>query len=60
MSQTHSVSQESLAFSTISPLFMDQFGRSLQFCNIEFEMEAISDGCRSENARYVYIFFNSE
>ncbi len=34
-----------LAFSTIYPLFMDQYGRSLQFCHIKIDKEAISDGC---------------
>ncbi len=47
MSQTHSRTKE-----TISPLFVDQFGRYLRFCHLEFDKEAISDGCRSENARY--------
>ena len=30
-----------LAFSTISPLFLDRFGRYLQFCQLEFDEEAI-------------------
>ncbi len=37
---------------TIYPLFVDRFGRSLRVCHIEFDKEAISDGCRSENAWY--------
>ena len=39
-------------FLAISPLFEDRFGRSLQFLHIEFDREAISDACRSGNARY--------
>ncbi len=31
---------------------MDRFGRSLQFCHLELDKEAISDNCRSENERY--------
>ena len=30
-------------------MLVDRFGRSLQFCYLEFDKEAISDGCRSEN-----------
>ena len=33
-----------LAFSSISLMFVDQFGRSLLFCHIEFDKEPISDG----------------
>ena len=29
---------------TIYPVFVDRFGRSLRFCHLEFDMEAISDG----------------
>ena len=29
--------------SSTSPLFVDRFGRSLQFCYLEFDKEAISD-----------------
>ena len=42
----------SLALSTISPLFVYQFRRTLRFCHLEFDTDAISDGCRRENARY--------
>ena len=35
----------------ISSLFVDRFGHSLRFCH-RFDKEAISDGCRSENARF--------
>ncbi len=41
-----------LAFSSISQLFADQFKRSLRFCYLEFDKEAISDGRRSKKARY--------
>ena len=41
-----------LAFKTISPLFVDRFGRSLRYCYLEFDKEALSDGCRSENIWY--------
>ncbi len=37
---------------------VDLFGRSLWFCHLEFEQEAISEGQRSENGRYVVIFFS--
>ncbi len=33
-----------LAGLPISPLFVDQFGRSLQFYSLEFNKEAIYDG----------------
>ena len=33
-----------LAFSSITPLFVDRFGRSLQFYHLQFDKEAISDG----------------
>ncbi len=32
-----------LTFSSISPLFVDRFGRSLWFCHLEFDKEAISN-----------------
>ncbi len=32
------ISQTRLAFSSLSPLFVDRFGRSLQFCYAEFDM----------------------
>ena len=31
---------------SISPLFVDRFGRSLRFCHLEFIKEAISDGVK--------------
>ena len=36
-----------LAFPTISALLMNRFGRYLQYCHLEFDEEAISDGCKS-------------
>ncbi len=48
MSQTHSLASR-LALSTIYPLFVDRFGRSLRFLYIEFDKEAMYDGQRSEN-----------
>ncbi len=33
-----------LAFSTIYPLFVDRFGRSLWFCHLDFDEEAIYGG----------------
>ena len=33
-----------LAFSSIYPLFVNRFGRSLRFCHMELDKEAISDG----------------
>ncbi len=47
MSQIHSLNHK--AFSTISPLLVDQFGRSLRFCYLEFVKIAISDDFSSEN-----------
>ena len=38
------------SLSTTSPLFVHRFGRSLQFFRLEFDMEAIYDGWRSEKA----------
>ncbi len=35
--------------SFISQSFVDRFGRTLQFCHLEFDKGAISNGCRSEN-----------
>ena len=32
---------------SISPLFVDRFGRSLRFCHLELDKEATSDGCMS-------------
>ncbi len=29
---------------TISPLYVDRFGRSLRFCYLEFDKKVISDG----------------
>ncbi len=46
MSQTNALTSSlpgRLAFLVISLLFVDQFGRSLQFCYPEFDKEAISD-----------------
>ncbi len=40
----------SLSFLTISPLFVDRFGRSLKFWLKEFNKEAISDGCKGAHA----------
>ena len=51
MSKTHSAMTSRLAFSTISPLFVDRFGRFLRFCHIEFDKGGIFDGCMNENAR---------
>ncbi len=55
MSQIHSLMLH-LVFSLTFSLFVDRFGRSLRFCHQEFYKEAISDGCRSENARYRCFF----
>ncbi len=46
---TDSLTHKHLAFTTISPLFVNRFGRSLQFCHQKFYPKAISDGCRSVN-----------
>ncbi len=37
----------------IWPLFVDRFGRSLRFCALKFDKEAISDGCSGLNVRKV-------
>ena len=42
MSKTHTVTLTGrIAISAISPLFLDRFGRSLQFYHLEFYKEAI-------------------
>ena len=41
-----------LDLTAISPLFVDRFGRTLRFCYLEFDKEAISDGCRSEDSGF--------
>ena len=50
-----------LTFSFVdhAPLFVDRFRRSLRFCYLEFNKEAISDGCRSGNARYRWVILDS-
>ena len=50
MDVTHSLTHKHSALSAKSPLFVDRFGRVLQIFHLEFDKEAISDGCRSENA----------
>ena len=37
---------------------LDDISCSLQFCNLEFDKQAISDGCRSEIARYWWRVLN--
>ncbi len=44
MLQTQSLTHKCLAFSSLTPLFVDRFGRSLGFCHPEVDKEAISDG----------------
>ncbi len=41
---TDSLTYSYLAFSIISPLFVERFERSLRFCHLEFDKKAISDG----------------
>ncbi len=41
-----------LAFLTLFLVFLNRFGRSVRFCNLEIDKEVISDGYRSENAWY--------
>ncbi len=48
MSKTHSPTG-CLAFSSKSPLLVNRLGHSLRFCQLRFDMEAISDGCIGEN-----------
>ncbi len=48
MSQTQSLTG-CLHISSLSPLFVDRFGRSLLFYYLEFVKKAISDGCSREN-----------
>ena len=43
MAITPSLTHKLLAFSSIYPLFVERFGRSLRFCHHEFYNEAISD-----------------
>ena len=49
---TDSLTHGTFDFSAIFPLFVDRFGRSLRVFHLEFDKEAISDNCRSKNARY--------
>ena len=42
----------------ISLLFVNRFGRSLHFCHVEFDKEAISDGCRSKKVRYQFLILS--
>ena len=50
MDVTDSLFHGRLTFSVISPLFVDRFGHSLRFFRIEFDKQAISEGCMSKNA----------
>ncbi len=45
-------------FDHISHVCDDRFGRSLRFCHLEFDKEAIYDGCKSKNARYQWWVLN--
>ncbi len=38
---TDSLTQRSLTFSAIIPLFVDRFGRSVRICHLEFDKEAM-------------------
>ena len=40
------------SFFDLSPLFVEPFGRDLQFCHLEFDNAAIFGGCMSENAQF--------
>ena len=44
MSQTHS---QTYSYFPIYPLYVDRFGRSMWFCLLEFDKEAIADGLMS-------------
>ena len=55
MSQTHSLTGR-LAILAISPLFVDRFGRSLLFCHLEFDEEAMYDDLRSEKAALLWSY----
>ncbi len=57
---THSLTNVMLDLSTLSPLFVDRIGRSLRFCYLEFDKEAIFDVCRCENAQYRWGVLNIE
>ncbi len=48
MSQTHFLIHVHLGFSTVSQLFVDRSGRSLQFYHLQFGREAISNDCKSD------------
>ncbi len=43
----------------ITHLFIDQFGRSLQFCHLEIDKDASSDVCSIEHVRYKLGFWIS-
>ena len=44
----HSLTDIWLSDDVSVALFVDRFGHFLCFCYLEFDMEAISDGCMSE------------
>ena len=55
---TLSLTHGSFSFFSNISVVMDRLGRSLQFCHLEFNKEAINYGCRSKNARYWRGFWN--
>ncbi len=54
----HSLTHGRLAFSALSSLFVGRLGRYLRFCPLLFEKEAIVDGCKSKNVRYLWAVLN--
>ncbi len=51
---SHTQTTERLSVSALPSLFVDRFGRSLRFCHLELDKEAISDGSRSRK----YLFYS--
>ena len=54
----NSLTTSHLAFSIMSPLFVDRFGRSLRFCHLKIDTVAISDGCWSKMAMHRWEVLN--
>ena len=49
------ITEKIFFLSSISPLFVDRFGRSLRFCHIEFGKEAIANGGKAENNEIISV-----
>ncbi len=57
LDRCHRLTHVMFSFSATYLFFVDRFGRCLWFCHLKFDKVAISDGCRSEKARYRWRVF---